>query len=170
MTKARRVLVVTNPGSDSECEEDEPQIKYNHWPNPLSQQRPTGTSLYPTKMPYPSAYSPSILSPEKISNSCYPGSWSNPALPSPSSSDSRATDASHTTPPPVTPGTSVDLIDDSPKDHSFGIGTHDRDSSPQLLLTTTLPASYNRPSNLLQARQLVNSPPRMVPVCFSPIL
>ena len=173
MSRARRILVVTNPGSESECEEEEPQIRYNHWPNPLSQQRPSGTSLYHGKSSYACAPSPPINSPDNSSNPFYPGSWSNPTLSSPSSSDSRTID---TTPPPVTPSMAsppIDLIDDSPKESNFSIGASDRDSSLQLPLPSlqaTVPASYNRPSNQLQARQLANPSPRVAPVRPSVVL
>src|SRR5215472_1339776 len=126
-SKNKRILVVSNPSPESDGEDEQTKL-YTTWPHPLS--RPIQRAAFYNAM---SHHPPPNLSPDSSTSYFPPGSWSNPALSSPSSSDSRAYD---TTPPPVAPTMAsprVDLLDDSPIESAFPIGSNVRtDTSLQL--------------------------------------
>jgi hypothetical protein len=104
VSKARKVLVVANPGSDSEGSEEH-LGQYNVYPNPASQSHyhlpaaGANYSRYPGKA---AAIAPTPLTTNLPPDTSlhYPSSRSNPTLSSPSSTSSRAVES---TPPPTTP-------------------------------------------------------------------
>jgi hypothetical protein len=174
-SKSRRVLVVTNRGSDSDgSDEYEPRL-YTSYPNPLAAQLRT----IPPSMASHSFYSGknTLVGPAPLITNHYPDNvpyhlWSNPALSSPSSTSSRAIES---TPPPVTPGLSsppVDTLGESPsaQESSFLPGFNERGefqqppfrSGPQPAMP---PSVYPRPTNQLPPRTQPISSPGMDPVC-----
>jgi len=174
-TKSRR-LVVVNPGSDSDDSgEEEPRL-YTSYPNPISQSHyhllPSTTAHSPytgksvTIAPAATPLTTNLL---YDCGPFYQGSWSNPALSSPSSSSSHAMES---TPPPVTPSLSsppVDIIEESSPslEPTFMASSSDRTEPLQQPSRPNNPTSYSRPTNQLQARPLPNSSPRLEPVCLT---
>jgi hypothetical protein len=172
-TKSRRVLVVTNRGSDSDgSEDDEPRL-YTSYPNPLAAQlRNIPQSSHPFYSGKTSHVGPSPLITVPYSDNASYLPRSKPVLSSPSSTSSRAVES---TPPPVTPGISsppVDALGESPsaKEPSFSSSFNERGEFQQPPFRAGLqpampPSVYPRPTNQIPPKTQPISSPGMDPVC-----
>lgn len=185
-SRARRILYVANPGSDSEGSEEDNR-QYTVYPNAQAQ----SYNNLPPPLPSPPTHSPhsaKAFAPQYVPTPLttnlppdhghhYQSSRSNPTLSSPSSTSSPAVES---TPPPSTPGLSappVDLSGEGPASHEQPAPLHTNDR-PEGVSTSragkilqTLKSPFHHRSSHQSRPSATSIPPRPAtvrhPVCYA---